>query len=440
MQGKQLRRTVRCEEWKPLRVGTPDAPISFQELEQIFLKWSARTGTDPASYFDLRGNTLIPKNWTGVASGDDVQLEVSPIGSLELNDSERNILDRNISLMLESSLTGGSMETADGDLVHSGERTHLLLQTFCRALGKARRRQVIRTYTPNRMATRCMRGRTVFPAQVFEAIRRPGYFVSEWVALDEDTAENRFIKAVLSRFRPRVSGLLRYKLEEMLCDFDSVTCISNTDIEWRRIRFDRLSREYVTLLNLGKALVDGEAPGLLSGTVNAAAEIVFTARVYEEFVASEVSRVASARGYRVEAQPRGQYFGKWTSGAHRHRSAFEMIPDIQLHKSAPIPVSCVIDTKWKRLVPSSPQYGISRDDIYQVVTYASRFEHKHAILAYPWIGSGDPLGSGAQYITLPMSSSSGDIRVTIFFVPMLEDRFATWRDRISALLDRIEAV
>lgn len=421
-----------------MRVGTPDASLTFHELEQIYSKWRTRTGTDPGSYFDLRGNVLIPKNWTGVAPGDDVQLEVSPIGSLELNASERSVLDRNITLMLESSLTGGSLEMAEGDLVHSGDRTHVLLQAFCRALGKARRRQVIRKYTPTRMATRCTRGRTVFPAQVFETIRRPGYFVSEWVALDEDTAENRFIKAVLSRFRPRVSGLLRYKLEEMLCDFDNVARTSSPEVEWRRIRFDRLPREYVILLKLGKALIDGEAPGLLSGMTDATAEIVFTARVYEEFVASEISRVASARGYRAEAQPRGQYFGKWESGAYRHRPVFELIPDIQLHKSGPSPVSCVIDTKWKRLIPSSPQYGISLDDIYQVVTYASRFGHKHAILAYPWIGNGDPLGGTAQYITLPMWSDTGNVRVTIIFVPMLEDRFATWRERIGSLLDSLE--
>lgn len=439
MTGAKGRRTVRCEEWEPVRIGVPGAPLSFAELEQVFSKWRARTGTDPASYFEVRGNTLVPKNWTGVAPGDDVQLEVTPIGSSSLNPAERDALDRNISLMLQASLTGGSMELAEGDISQSGERMNVLLLAFCRLLSKARRRQVIRKYTPARMATRCTRGRTVFPAQVFESVRRPGYFVSEWVALDEDTPENRFIKVVLSRFRPRVSGSLRYKIDELICEFDAVGLVSFPEAEWRRIRFDRLPREYVALLRLGKALLDGEVPGLLSGLADAAAEIVFTARVYEAFVAAEITRVAEARGYRAEAQPRGRYFGKWENGAHRGRSAFELIPDIQLYRDGANPVSCVIDTKWKRLVPSSPQYGISLDDVYQVVSYAVRFGHTNAILAYPWIGNGNPLGGNAHYITLPMSASSGQIQVTIVFVPMLEERFATWQGRIGSLLDSFGA-
>ncbi|TJV82502.1 MAG: hypothetical protein E5X84_34740 [Mesorhizobium sp.] len=432
---KQGRRTIRCEEWEPLQVGVPGAPLSFAELGQIFKQWRARTGTDPASYFELRGNSLVPKNWTGVAPGDDVQLEVAPIGSSSLDKPERIALDRNISLMLQASLTGGSMELAEGDVAQSGERLHVLLMAFCRLLAKARRRQIIRKYAPARMATRCTRGRTVFPAQVFESIRRPGYFISEWVALDEDTPENRFIKAVMARFRPRVSGSLRYKLDELLCEFDNVSLVSSPESEWRRIRFDRLPREYSVLLKLGKSLLDGEAPGLFSGLANAATEIVFTARVYETFVASKIALIAEARGYRAERQPRGRYFGKWKDGTYVGRSAFELIPDMQLYRDGESPVSCVIDTKWKRLVPTSPQYGISLDDIYQVATYAARFGHSHAILAYPWIGTGNPLGGTAHYISLPMASAAGKVQVTIIFVPMLEDRFASWQSRVGSLLD-----
>jgi hypothetical protein len=38
-----------------------------------------------------------------------------------------------------------------------------------------------------------------------------------------------------------------------------------------------------------------------------------------------------------------------------------------------------------------------------------------------------------------MSASSGQIQVTIVFVPMLEERFATWQGRIGSLLDSFGA-
>ncbi len=394
----------------------------------------AADGTDPAAYFDLRGNVLMPKNWTGVAPGEDVQFEVSPIGSSSLGQQERVTLDRNISLMLQASLTGGSIELAEGDITHAGERMQALLFAFCRLLAKARRRQVIRKYTPARMATRCSRGRTVFPAQVFEFHPSPGILRVGSVALDEDTPENRFIKIVLARFRPRVSGPLRYKVDEQLCDFDNVSLVSSPDSEWRRIRFDRLPREYKELLRLGKSLLDGEAPGLFSGLSNSASEIVFTARVYEAFVTSEITRIAEARGYRAEAQPRGRFLGRWDSGAHSSRQAFELIPDMQLFpRRDPACVLCH-RTKWKRLVPTSTQYGISLDDVYQVVTYAARFGHTHAILAYPWIGHGNPLGGGEYFISMPLSTSSGRVNVVAMFFPMLEERFASWENRVASLL------
>lgn len=399
-----------------------------------------RTGTDPASYFDLRGNQLTPKNWTGIAPGDDVQLEVSPIGSSNLAPHDREMLDRNISKMLQASITGNSMDMSDSDVAHTGERMQALLYAFCRLLSKARRRQVIRKYTPARMATRSSRGRTVFPAQVYESIRRPGYFVSEWVALDEDTAENRFIKLVLTRFRPRVSGSLRYKVDEQLCDFDNVSLSSSSDREWRRIRFDRLPREYAELMKLGKSLLDGEAPGLFSGVLNSTSEIVFTARVYEAFVLSEIQRIAEARGYKTEAQPRGRYLGKWDGGANAGRQAFELIPDMQIYRAGSQATSCVIDTKWKRLVPTSRQYGISLDDIYQVITYAARFGHKHAVLAYPWIGSGSPLGGGDHVISMLMPTASGEIQVKIIFFPILENKFASWEKRVYSLLGSLENI
>ena len=49
MAERQPRRTVKCEEWEPVRVGVPGAPLSFAELGQIFRQWKLRTGTDPAA-------------------------------------------------------------------------------------------------------------------------------------------------------------------------------------------------------------------------------------------------------------------------------------------------------------------------------------------------------------------------------------------------------
>ena len=431
-----MRRVVRCEEWGRLQIGVPGASLSFDEVGQIFRRWAAQTGTPPEAHFEVRGNTLTPKNWSGVAPGDDVQLEVIPMGASALPLGQLEILDRNISLMLQASLTGNSLELAEGELARSGDRLHVVLFGFCRMFDRARRKQVIRRYESVRAVTRRMRGRLTFPDQVLESIRRPGYFASEWVFLNEDTAENRFIKAVLLRFLPRASGNLRYRLEDLLSQIETVSIPSSPMAEWRRIRFDRLSKEYSELLHLGKSLLDDEAPGLFSGLASAATEIVFTARTFEIFMATQIAQTAAPLGYSVITQQTGQFLSKWEGGTFHGRQGFELIPDIQLHRTGKLPASWVIDTKWKRLKPELPQFGISLDDMYQVLTYAVRLRCSHAVLLYPWVGNDNPFGGTS--VSMNVEGLNTSIRILAFAVPMLEEGFAHLGKHILKLLSILD--
>jgi 5-methylcytosine-specific restriction endonuclease McrBC regulatory subunit McrC len=43
----------------------------------------------------------------------------------------------------------------------------------------------------------------------------------------------------------------------------------------------------------------------------------------------------------------------------------------------------VYDAKWKRLDTNAPNSGISRDDMYQMASYASGYDCEHITLLYP---------------------------------------------------------
>jgi 5-methylcytosine-specific restriction endonuclease McrBC regulatory subunit McrC len=43
----------------------------------------------------------------------------------------------------------------------------------------------------------------------------------------------------------------------------------------------------------------------------------------------------------------------------------------------------VYDAKWKRLDATAPNSGIAREDIYQMVSYASGYDCRHVSLLYP---------------------------------------------------------
>lgn len=430
------KRGICCEEWTPISVGSGDsAKLSVEEVEGLFRNWRIQTGTSPETYFDFKGNALVPKNWTGIAPGDTIQLEVLPIGASTLSEEKRGVLDINLASMIQSCVTEKALHFSDADLSGHGTSTYALLSIFCKELSGALRKQVVRKYSSARASTPCAKGRTVFPNQVFESIRRPGYFVSEWVELDQNTPENRFIKAVLKRFKPS-SGPLRPKIDELLCSFEHVPSVSAPSREVSQIRHDRLSKEYGQVIKIGRMLLDGKAPGLFSGAVSASSEIIFTASLFESFLGLEIDRRASRKGFKVRRQSM-RYLGDWADGVNEGKPAFRLFPDVEVFSQSGT-TSCVIDTKWKRLKPNTAKYGVKQTDVFQIITYAVRFGHSNAVLLYPWVGSDNPLGK-EMIVTMPISCGDRTINLSIMCVPMLDKHFSSLDrtvDEILSLLNR----
>src|SRR5262249_23634473 len=60
---------------------------------------------------------------------------------------------------------------------------------------------------------------------------------------------------------------------------------------------------------------------------------------------------------------------------------FEMRPDAAVIEDG----RClrIYDAKWKRLYPSQTDLGVTREDIYQMASYASRYDCRHISLIYP---------------------------------------------------------
>jgi 5-methylcytosine-specific restriction enzyme subunit McrC len=423
-----VRRLIQTEEWQSLALGGPDSKLTLAEAHCLLDRWRTDTGTEPEGYFNLTSRTLTPKNWSGVLPAGDLQLEVRPMGAGKLTAEQNGILDRNIGVMLEAAVSDRGFVFPDADLSGQGQDVHALVAGFVALVGAARKRQILRHYKVNRETTRAVVGRTVFPAQLIQEIRRPGHFVSEWVSLDQDTAENRFLKAVLTIVRPMTSGQLRARLEAQITTFDGMRT-TDARQEWRRIRFDRLSTDYKALMNLGKAILDGEAPGLFSGGHRGVSEITFTARAFEYYIGRAIEAIVPKVGYAAILQD-GSQFGRWASGPRAGLGAFDIFPDVQLHPNTPGAKSIVLDTKWKRLRPGGETFGVNVADLYQVVSYALRFGHARAVLLYPWIGA-----DAVETTTLSVEGPDTRIEVVIATVPLIDRDFQNLENTVLRLLE-----
>lgn len=378
------RRRVTVEEWEKIPLGGRSSVLSFSDVRSIFETWRAQTDTDPEGYFTLSERSLRAKNWSGTLPTKDILLEVVPKGSKHLISEQKDTLDRNIGTMMQAALAGRVFSFTDAELSDTGDRYEALINSFVNAVSQARGTSLLRRYTTNRATTAKVIGRNVFPAQILESLRRPGYFVSEWVSLDEDIAENRFLNGVLKYVRPHSAGQLRARLDRQLVGFEKVSSPAEPMREWAKIRFDRVPEIYRTALHLGRAILERRAPGIFAGTQNGTSEIVFTAKAFEAFTANIFKDLAPALGFKAIVQ--GNYdLGAWSSG----NSGFEIKPDIELLPNS-YGESILLDTKWKRLNPYAENYGIRPEDVYQMIAYAARLGHSKAILLYPWVGGPRP--------------------------------------------------
>lgn len=421
------RRVIRCEEWKKLQIGGGAAVLSRSDAESIFATWRASTGTDPSKYFDVGVTYLAPKFWSGTLHCSGFVLEVMPIGSLQLLPEQRKCLDSSLSLMLGAVTGRVSVQSTEGELSSGGSRVDTLLVAFCKCFRLARRVRVIRSYAVESRAGRTFTGRLSFPRQALLDIAAPGNFASHALKLTEDTSENRLIAAVLRRYRSKCSPSTRRLIDACLGELDGITEPVDIGHEWNKIRFDRLPDEYKVVLQQARALLDGNFAGVFEGDVVATAEIIFTSRLFEKFVAMEFEAIASRLGHKVESQNRGIFLCRNGSG----KRAFELIPDLVIRGNNGS-VLAVADTKWKRVDSKRAGFGIAPEDIYQSLTYAAYFGCSNVALLFPNITEH---ARGKLVLgTLSTTLQGKDYSIDVIGLPMLSDIRQGCREAIERLL------
>ncbi|MGC3091672.1 5-methylcytosine-specific restriction enzyme subunit McrC [Pseudomonas aeruginosa] len=421
-----MKRLLRCEEWSKLRMGDGLDLGSLEELKSILFAWKQSTGEEPDGYFDISPEALVPKFWTGTLETATLVLEVVPIGANLLDVEKRSRLDNSLSTMLASAMSSQSTTARQTLLSTDGARHEALLEIFCENLQLARRRQVIRRYASISGSLPSPRGRISFPEQCYESIRRPGRFASTWLELSEDVPENRIFKEVLLRYRPRCSARIRGRVDLCLSELNSVDATRDHRLEWAKVRSDRLPPIYHSLLQQSRALLNDEGVGVFAGDRLATAEIIFTSRLFEYFVAKEISWISSASNLISRTQDRGTFACTHDDG----KGVFELIPDIRLigrdGKTA-----LIIDTKWKSLDMQKRNLGISRDDVYQILTYGSRFSCNNLVLLYPDVT--EKTGDIGYYQKFESILSGQNYSIHIVAIPMLAPSLTV----VSNFLDKL---
>lgn len=128
---------------------------------------------------------------------------------------------------------------------------------------------------------------------------------------------------------------------------------------------------------MSKALLLGKGSGIFLGNFLAASQILFTASLFEKYSAKLFSLLAPVHNFVAKAHPRGTFL------FHREKGgAFEQVPDVLLSDFEGNN-KVIIDTKWKSTDTSKKGFGISADDLNQVIVYGVRYNCNHVVMLYP---------------------------------------------------------
>jgi 5-methylcytosine-specific restriction enzyme subunit McrC len=154
-----------------------------------------------------------------------------------------------------------------------------------------------------------------------------------------------------------------------------------------RIEFNRLNERFLPAFQLARLFLEGQTVQLLAGGQRAYAFVFDMDRLFEQFVAgllqSQARRILPEAwlGCQIELQggKPAKYLVQPVSPAEK--PLFQLKPDILLQSmGAPF---LIIDTKNKALPLTRPHRAIARQDVYQMLAYATQFRCPNILLLYP---------------------------------------------------------
>lgn len=248
-----------------------------------------------------------------------------------------------------------------------------------------------------------------------------------YVAYDEfslNRPENRLIKATLLKLQKLSSSSENVKaIRQLLTCFELVEPSMNYIKDFSQVIIDRNTKDYEDIMVWSKVFLTNKSFSTFAGDTNARALLFPMEKVYESYVAQNMSMVFGEVGWEVSTQDRGYYLFE-----EDYRQIFALRPDIVVTRQDGRRI--IMDTKWKRLNGNrEANYGISQADMYQMFAYAKKYETPDIWLLYPITEE----VKGMDDIVFRSYGPDGEVAVSVYFVDVtdIEKSITVLREKIG---------
>ena len=219
-----------------------------------------------------------------------------------------------------------------------------------------------------------------------------------------DTPENRIIKTTLLKLLKLSKNNENIKtINKLLIYFDDVNKSKNYDLDFMKINLDKTNKYYDLIMKWSKIILKNKSFTNFSGENNTRALLFPMEKLFEAYVARMIY-INIPRNYEVITQNIQKYL------YNEPTNKFGLKPDILIKENGK--TIAVLDAKWKNLNDKATfNYGISRDDMYQMYVYAKKYNTNNIWLLYP-------LNNEMRNHDKIWFKTDEGIKVNIFFVDL----------------------
>ena len=347
---------VTVSEWEPIR------GLSKSDSDSLELFAIENSEIMSLAVID-RKKAIKARNYVGVVGfTDNNYLEILPkIGSDE--DRKRSLLMEMLSVTLV-----GSWKSRDNTGV---DRKNSILEFYIEMYVEECSRVIgigmnndYRTYQSNE---RFMRGKILHIENIKRNSVLKNRFFVEYELFNQDSAENRIVKASLKKLLEiSRNNQNKKKLRSLLDHFGNVESITDYKTEFQKCTKDRNTTHYRLLLAWSKVFLENLGFQPIHGTNISYVFLFPMERLYESYVRYKL-KDNLPDGWKLVPQDTSKYLFD--------DKKISIRPDLVLYGGNH---TVIMDTKWK-----IPNNDVSQSDLYQMYIYSVKYKSDCTVLLYP---------------------------------------------------------
>lgn len=273
-------------------------------------------------------------------------------------------------------------------------------------------KKIHRSYIQHEENQQFIKGKILFS----ETIRRnPILKHLHYVRYDEYTINNPlnqiFKSLILELLVKTDSSINKRKLVTGLTYLQEVDLINLNSIHFKQIRFDRLNADFEPLFNMAKLFFHNSQPGLSEGKEKTFSFLVPVHLLFENFVAKVLTSFSTDDVKYCYHQPQLHL------ASQAGEDVFLLEPDFTIiHQKE---VITILDTKFKYPFDKTGNVEINNHDLYQLTSYALRYNCKKLFLIYPkYLGTKNESSLLTEYL---IHSPFGEISLRIIQIDIMEN-------------------